>query len=156
MSGLVITEEQLALKEEPIQIGAVMYVAKEMLTPAKARYDSTRARVLSNNGGQLRADGDVGELDPLIVELSLFEVYQKPNPDGSKTPAHRPVPRSVINTWRGAITEQVAEVCKRVNDIDQDETLQVLETRLELTQRKIDRMKAKQQLPKEQQPPEKN
>lgn len=98
----VLSFDSLELTEIPVTIGEARYVLREADTDTVAKYKSAMIRCskLNKEGNPEAMDG-VGELEPLLVSLCLFQE----NSHG--VPYPNPVGRAFVGKLKGAITKKL-------------------------------------------------
>lgn len=128
------------------------YVLREASADAAAKYRNQGLRGARFSEGKMVGMGDVADLQPYLVSLCLWELVGAAKEDSAETVSaarekngtvEKPVDLKVIRTWPERMVKEMFNWVKDVSMLDEEETEEVLNKRLQDTQKKLDEIKAK-------------
>jgi|SRR5580692_5285015 hypothetical protein len=113
--------------EQPVEYDGREYALTEVDVPGVSEYKSAAAASVKfdDKGGMSRIGG-AGDLDPLLVSLSLKEVY-----DDKGTRKLRKVSRAFVNTLPPLMVKELATAAKDINPaLDETPTVEALDKQI--------------------------
>lgn len=121
---------------EPVTIGGVDYFLKEASGDAACKWKNTimKSTKIGPDGKPVGIDG-LADSEPILVSLCLVEADK----DGS--PSKRHVSVSTIRSWPARIQTALFEKAKEISGLNDEETEEVLEKRLQETEAKLLKLK---------------
>ena len=130
--------DDLAPIEERVSIGGKKYILREATGDAGCKYRNSllKATKLGPDGKPVSIEG-MADSEPLLVSLCLFELYEQKGSNGVSETKERPTPLIVVRSWPARVQKALFERAKEISDLDEKETLPVLQKRLADTQKKI-------------------
>jgi hypothetical protein len=128
--------DDLAPIEIPTSIGGKKYVLREASGGAAVRYRSASARCLRMNDGKLSAMEGIGELEPLLISMCLFEVTER----GSVS-MDTPQGRTLINSWPSRVHRALYEKAKEISPgLEEKETTETIQRRVQRDTKKLEEL----------------
>jgi hypothetical protein len=89
-------------------IGGKPFQLREATSDGAAKFRNAAAGTARITDGKVSGVGNVGDLEPLLVSLCLFDG------DG------KPVPLSVVRQWPGRVVRKLFDKAKTISGLDED------------------------------------
>jgi hypothetical protein len=121
--------------QKTVKVGETNYILKEASAATAAQYRSACVRAARMQDGKVVGMEGIGEVEPLLVSLCLFET----NKEGQ---IFRSVPITTVKSWRARIVKILFEKAKEISELDEKETEEILTKRLTEIQKKLDDFRA--------------
>lgn len=131
----VMIFDDITPTEIPVKIGDQQYTLKEATGEIQVKYqNAASACTRLDSRGKFRGVEGIGDLEPLLVSLCLF------NGDGKN------VPIETIKGWRGSIQKKLFDKAKQISGMEDIAT-----TRKEITEKIAELQERRQELDEEEQ-----
>lgn len=127
----------IAPVEKPVKIGSKDYTLREASTEAARRYRNQLFRSTKFADGQVASVEGMGDIEPLLVSLCLYEQYT----DAKGATKERTVPLPTVLSWPSRVTKKYFDWIKLVSDLDEKETVETLEKRLADTEKRLEKLR---------------
>lgn len=104
----MVLEFDLSLKTVPVKLGDNEYELREASGEAAKKFSNARLARIKFSGG--KADGlhDLGDLEPLLVSLCLFDLKTGKN-----------IPQAVVETWPGRVVTALFNEAKKISGLEE-------------------------------------
>jgi hypothetical protein len=123
--------------EVSVTVGRVTYVLREASYAVKKQYRNAQMRAVRMVDGKMTGLDGAMEADPLLLAGCLFET------DNEGKATNRTVDVRLLHSWPARVVEPLVAEAKRLSNIDQDETREALEKRLEETKKALAKLDEK-------------
>ncbi len=140
MTNPVSLSYDLEMVEIPVKIGKEDYILREASESAVCKYRNAllKATKLGPDGKLASIDG-MADVEPLLVSLCLYEKY-----DHKGEKKERLVNIQKILAWKSSIVKDLFANCKKISEIDDDETAESLNKQMEELKEKMEKLKEKE------------
>ena len=91
------------------------YVLREASGDTVAKFNNARARCAQYKDGGLSGVEGLGDLEPMLVSMCLFEDKGDGTPDPQK-----PVRASILRAWPGPVVKALFDKASEISELDSD------------------------------------
>ena len=129
-------------KEVPFKIGKDVYSVREADGDTSYKY---RNKIIActelGPDGQAKSVKDIADVEPFLISMCLFDA------------AGKAVPATVIRKFKATVCKRLYELIKEISELDDGQADDVagLEKQLESVKEKLNKAKAKEDAPKNEQ-----
>jgi len=97
------------------------YVLREASGDTVAKFNNARARCAKYQDGGLAGVEGLGDLEPMLVSMCMFE----DKGDGTPDP-HKPIKGNLLRAWPGPIVKALFDKAAEISELDSDKDLSSL------------------------------
>lgn len=126
----------LAVTEIPVELGERKYVLREASEGAACQFRNAITKAAKMADGKVVGIENIGDVEPLLVSLCLFEVL----PDGGTK--NIGVPIQVVRGWPARVVKQLFAKAKEISELDEAaETEEAIEQQIARLQERLNAMR---------------
>lgn len=124
--------------EVPVRIGNRRYMLCEASEDAACKYRNASTACARFDGGKMVGiQGPIADVEPLLVSLCLFELY-----DHQGETRRRPVTLTQVRSWPSRVVKPIYEKARELSRLKEDDEPEVLERRIATDQQRLAAIRA--------------